>query len=315
MKVLFADTTHPSLPELLAEAGFNIHEQPCSNRTECKKIIHQYDGIIIRSKFVIDEDFLSTARRLKFIGRVGAGMENIDVEAAEKKGIKCFNSPEGNRNAVGEHALGMLLALQNNLIRANTEVRQGIWKREANRGTELKGKTIGIIGFGNTGSAFAGKLQGMEMNILAYDKYKTNYAPNYVTETDLETLYNLCDIVSLHVPLTDETHFMVNEKFFSAFRKPIVLINTARGKVVSTRALVKALQSNHLAGACLDVLEYEAVSFEHLYREKLPDDFQYLTQHERVVLSPHIAGWSHESNINLSAVLAEKIINESGLKR
>ena len=210
MRVLFADCTHPSLPELFIEAGYEVHENKCSNKEECLHIIDQYDGIIIRSKFIIDDPFLEKATKLKFIGRFGAGMENIDVEAAEKRGIKCFNSPEGNRDAVGEQALGMLLALQNNLIRANTEVKNGIWKREENRGIEIKGKTLGIIGFGNMGSTFAKKLQGMEMQILAYDKYKTNYAPDYVKETTLEEVIEQSDILSFHVPLTEETCFMIN---------------------------------------------------------------------------------------------------------
>lgn len=310
MKILFADTTHPALPELLEKAGFENEEFRCRTKDECLNIIDQYDGIIIRSKFIIDEELLEKATKLKFIGRVGAGMENIDVKAAESRGIKCFNSPEGNRNAVGEHALGMLLALQNNLIRANAEVNQGKWRREANRGTELKGKTLGIIGFGNTGSAFAKKLRGMEMRILAYDKYKSNFAPDYVEETSMQTLFEACDIVSFHVPLTDETHFMADADFINAFAKPVILINTARGKVIKTSHLVDGMKRGKVRGACLDVLEYEAVSFEHLHKKALPEEFRYLCESDNVVLSPHIAGWTHESNIKLSSVLAEKIIAE-----
>ena len=308
MKVLFADSTHPTLPDILENEGYIVHENKCENKEECLQIIDQYDGIIIRSKFIIDDPFLEKATKLKFIGRVGAGMENIDVEAAEKRGIKCFNSPEGNRDAVGEQALGMLLALQNNLIRANSEVRNGIWRREENRGAEIKGKTIGIIGFGNMGSTFAKKLQGMEMQILAYDKYKKNYAPAYVKETSLEKLFKESDIISLHVPLTEETRFMVNDDFLKRFSKQIIVINTARGKVLQTEALVKAMKSGKVTGACLDVLEYEATSFENLFSEKLPEAFEYLKNSERVILSPHIAGWTHESNVKLSSILAEKII-------
>lgn len=308
MIVLFADSTHPSLPELFIKAGFDVHENKCSNREECLAIIDQYDGIIIRSKFIIDKPFLEKATNLKFIGRVGAGMENIDLEAAEAKGVKCFNSPEGNRDAVGEQALGMLLALQNNLIKANSEVRNGIWRREENRGVEMKGKTLGIIGFGNMGSTFAKKLQGMEMHILAYDKYKTNYAPDYVKETTLKEIFAESDILSLHIPLTDETYFMVNDDFLSRFAKPIVVINTARGKVLKTSALVNAMKTGSVTGACLDVLEYEATSFENLFLEKLPEPFEYLKNSDRVILSPHIAGWTHESNVKLSSMLAEKII-------
>jgi D-3-phosphoglycerate dehydrogenase len=308
MKVLFADSTHPTLPDLLENEGYIVHENKCENKEECLQIIDQYEGIIIRSKFIIDEPFLEKATKLKFIGRVGAGMENIDVEAAEKRGIKCFNSPEGNRDAVGEQALGMLLALQNNLIRANTEVKNGIWRREENRGVEIKGKTIGIIGFGNMGSTFAKKLQGMEMQILAYDKYKKKYAPDYVIETNLERIFKESDIISLHVPLTDETRFMVNDDFLKQFRNQIIVINTARGKVLQTEALVNAMKSGKVTGACLDVLEYEATSFENLFSEKLPEAFEFLKNSERVILSPHIAGWTHESNVKLSSLLAEKII-------
>jgi D-3-phosphoglycerate dehydrogenase len=309
MKVLFADTTHPSLPELLENEGFEVHENKCNSKEECLLIIDQYDGIIIRSKFIIDEHFLEKATKLKFIGRVGAGMENIDVEAAETRGIMCFNSPEGNRDAVGEQALGMLLMLQNNLIRANTEVKNGIWRREANRGIEIKGKTIGIIGYGNMGSTFAQKLQGMDMRILTYDKYKKNYAHDFVKETTLEEIFIEADILSLHVPLTEETHYMVNEAFLNKFRKPIVLINTARGKVLNTEALMNAMKSGKVTGACLDVLEYEATSFENLFAEKLPAAFEFLKNSDRVILSPHIAGWTHESNIKLSSLLAGKIID------
>jgi D-3-phosphoglycerate dehydrogenase len=309
MKVLFVDCTHPSLPELFLQEGYEVHENKCSNKEECLQIIDQYEGVIIRSKFIIDRPFLERATKLKFIGRVGAGMENIDIEAAEAKGVKCFNSPEGNRDAVGEHALGMLLALQNNLIRANYEVRNGQWHREENRGTEIKGKTLGIIGFGNMGSTFARKLQGMEMEVIAYDKYKTNYAPDYVKETTLEEIFEESDILSLHVPLTEETRFMVDEAFLNRFKKPIIVINTARGKVLHTEALMHAMKKGVVTGACLDVLEYEATSFENLFSEKLPEAFEYLKNNERVILSPHIAGWTHESNIKLSSMLAEKIID------
>lgn len=309
MKVLFADTTHPSLPELLEDEGFEVHENKCSSKEDCLEIIDKYDGIIIRSKFIIDEPFLAKATRLKFIGRVGAGMENIDVLAAEARGVMCFNSPEGNRDAVGEQALGMLLMLQNNLIQANAEVKNGIWRREENRGVEIKGKTLGIIGFGNMGNTFARKLQGMDMEVLAYDKYKKNYAPEFVKETTLDEIFREADILSLHVPLTEETHYMVNEPFLNKFRKPIVLINTARGKVLNTEALMNAMKGGKVTGACLDVLEYEATSFENLYNEKLPAAFEFLKNSDRVILSPHIAGWTHESNIKLSSLLAAKIIN------
>ena len=215
MKVLFIDTTHPLLPELLSSAGFEVFQSKFDNKSELLEQINQYNGVIVRSKFIIDEEFFCKATNLKFIGRVGAGLENIDLISAEKHGVKVYNSPEGNRDAVGEQAIGMLLSLQNNLIRANKEVREGKWNREKNRGFEIKGKTIGIIGFGNMGSTFAKKLQGFETNILAYDKYKQNYAPEYVNETTLDNLLLSSDIISLHIPLTDETKFMINDEFIS----------------------------------------------------------------------------------------------------
>lgn len=308
MKILFVDSTHPQLKTLLQEAGFETFEPQLKTKEEYLDIVADYEGIIIRSKFKIDASFFDAAKKLRFIGRVGAGMENIDLAAAEKHGVTCFNSPEGNRDAVGEHALGMLLVLQNNLIRAHSEVQQGIWRREANRGTELKGKTMGIIGFGNMGSAFAQKLRGFEMDILSYDKYKIDYVPDYVQEVQLAEFFQKCDFVSMHVPLADDTFYMCDEQFFNAFAKPVTFINTARGKVLKTSALVSAMKSGKVIGACLDVLEYEAVSFENLHKSDLPADFQYLSTSERVVLSPHIGGWTHESNVKLSTFIAKKII-------
>jgi len=312
-KILFVDSTHQILPEKLSNAGFYCDYKPDIEEKEINKIISEYEGLIIRSKIKIDKTIIDKATNLKFIGRVGAGLENIDTPYAENKGIKCFNSPEGNRDAVGEHALGMLLCLFNNIIKADTEVRNGQWIREENRGTEIKGKTVGIIGYGNMGSAFAQRLKGFGAQVIAYDKYKFNYSDEYVTEKTLDDLFNKTDILSLHVPLTDETHLMVDDQFIHQFKKNIYLINTARGKVLKTKDLVKNLQSGKILGAALDVLEYEKTSFESLHsNEELPDAFSYLIKSNRVILTPHIAGWTHESNVKLSEFLADKIIQAFG---
>lgn len=308
MKVLFIDSTQPILIERLENAGFDCDYFPDLPEEEIFKRIVFYDGIIIRSRIKLDKYLLRKANHLKFIGRVGSGMENIDLEYAHSKGIKCYNSPEGNRDAVGEHALGMLLALFNKLCLANTEVKNGIWRREENRGFEIKGKTIGIIGYGNMGSAFAQKLKGFEAKIIAYDKYKSGFGNEHISEVQLEYIYIESDVLSVHVPLTIETEFMVNYDFIEKFKKPIYIINTARGKVVKTSDLVKQIKRGKVIGAALDVLEYEKSSFENIHQSKGDKDFQFLTASNRVILSPHIAGWTHESNIKLATVLTDKII-------
>ena len=309
MDVLFVDSTHDRLPEKLHQSGFNCDYKPEIKTYDIIKIIPKYDGVIIRSKIKIDKTIIDAATNLKFIGRVGAGLENIDVEYATQKGIKCFNSPEGNRDAVGEQALGMLLTLFNNILKADFEVRAGKWIREGNRGLEIKGKTIGIIGCGNMGGAFAQRLKGFEANVIAYDKYKFDYSNEFVTEKELEDLFEQTDILSVHVPLTEETMFMINDEFINRFKKDIYIINTARGKVLKTEDLVKNMKSGKVLGAALDVLEYEQVSFENLHSDNdLPEAFQYLINSKNVVLTPHIAGWTQESNIKLSEYLADKII-------
>ncbi|NOY50279.1 MAG: hydroxyacid dehydrogenase [Chlorobi bacterium] len=307
-KVLFIDTTHPKLPLLLELAGFEVEHFYSNDIETLKQMASGYCGFIIRSKFRMDEEILRHATNLKFIGRVGAGMENIDLEKAEKLGIKCFNAPEGNRDAVAEQAIAMLLTLFNNLLRADSEVRQGVWKREENRGIELGGKTIGIIGYGNTGNAFAHKLSGFGLDILAYDKYKSGFSNEFVREAELEEVFDRADIVSFHLPLTDETRFMANADFFDSFEKDIFVINTSRGEVLRTADLIEGLEKGKIRGACLDVLEYEGLSFENIDKDQLPGDFLKLIERQDVVLSPHIAGWTQESNIKLSTVLAEKII-------
>ena len=306
-KVLFIDSTHPSLREGLEKIGFRCDYFPGFQRDDFKKIIGEYEGIIIRSKIKMDREMLSAACKLEFIGRVGAGMENIDVAFAEKQGIRCLNAPEGNRSAVGEHAIGMLLMLFNNLKKGDAGVRRGLWLREENRGLEIEGKTVGIIGYGNTGSAFAEKLGGFDARVLAYDKYKSGFSNRFVTEVSLEDIFEQTDILSLHVPLTDETRYMVNNDFLNKFSKKIWLINTSRGEVVKTGDVVMALKSGKVKGACLDVLEYEGLSFENRNADKFPKAFSELIQMQNVIFSPHVAGWTYESNLKLAATIVKKI--------
>jgi D-3-phosphoglycerate dehydrogenase len=307
MKILIIDPVHDILPQSLINMGDEVVVDLAQTYEHYLNQIAVFDGIIIRSGIRIDRRFIDHAPKLKFIARVGAGMENIDVNYAESKGISCINSPEGNRSAVGEQAIGMILSLFNNLKNADTQVRQAIWKREANRGIELEGKTIGIIGYGNMGSAFAQRLIGFGVKVIAYDKYKSHFSDNYVTEVDMETIFRESDVVSLHLPLTDETNYLANTNWFNSFAKNIYLINTARGPILKTDDLIEALKSTKVLGACLDVLEYEKLGFENIEKHQLPDAFHYLSQSKQVILSPHIAGWTHESNFKLSKVIADKI--------
>lgn len=307
LKILFVDSAHPSMKTDLEALGFSCDYFPDLEMDRFLNIIPSYDGIIIRSRFKINAGIMDKATRLKFIARVGSGLENIDVEYAEKKGIHCLNSPEGNRDAVGEHALGLLLALINNLARADRQVRQGMWIREGNRGMEIKGKTIGIIGYGNMGSAFARKLSGFEARVIAYDKYKRGFGCDFVEEVSMEEIFEHAQILSLHVPLTEETNYLVNEDYISKFKNKFILINTSRGKVVNTAHLVDALENGSILGAALDVLEYESVSFEKLEKSHTPDPLRYLLKSDQVLLSPHIAGWTQESHVKLSKILVDKI--------
>lgn len=313
MKILFLDSNHPLLHETLQKAGHTCDLNYQWTKEEIINSIHLYDGIVIRSKIKITKEIIDKALKLKFIARAGAGMENIDVDYAESKGIRCLHAPEGNRDAVGEHAIGMLLSLFNNLCRANKEVREGKWIREGNRGIELMGKTVGIIGYGNMGSAFAERLKGFGVKVLAYDKYKRGFGNDFIIETTLDQILEQADVISLHTPLTEETHYMINDSFINNFKKNIYIINTARGKCLNTADLVKNIKSGKVAGACLDVLEYEVVSFENLDAANLPEPFQYLIQSEKVMLSPHIGGWTIESNQKIARVLAEKIQTEIGI--
>lgn len=307
MQVLFIDTAHEILQQRLEKMGFVCHYFPNYKYQDFLNCIAEYDGVIIRSKIKLDEQILQKAEKLKFIGRVGAGMENIDLDFAKSKGIVCINSPEGNRDAVAEHAVGMILSLRNHLIRVNTEVRQGIWLRAENRGFEMKGKTLAIIGYGNMGKAFAQRLSGFQMNVIAYDKYLKDFSDQYAKEVELDEVFKTADIISFHVPLTDETQFMFNKNWIAEMRKSFYLINTARGPVVNTQDLLDAIKSKKVLGAALDVLEFEGTSFEKLNQSHLPLVYTQLLKSDKVILSPHIAGWTVESNIKLSSVIANKV--------
>ncbi len=307
MKILFIDTVHPFLKQELEKQNHICDTAYDKSKAEIQEIINNYQGIIIRSRFKIDKEFIDKASNLNFIARAGSGLENIDVDYAESKNINCYNAAEGNRQAVAQHALGMLLSLFNNLNKADQEVRNGIWEREGNRGIEISGKTIGIIGYGNNGSAFADVLKGFGVTVLAYDKYLNNYS----YQSSMEAIHKEADIVSLHVPLTNETTYLVDNEFINRFAKDFHLINTARGKCVNTKHLVSALEKGKVKGACLDVLEYEKTSFENLRKEGLTEEMQYLIDSNKTILSPHVAGWTAESNVKIAEVLLRKIENTS----
>ncbi|KJJ38699.1 2-hydroxyacid dehydrogenase [Aequorivita vladivostokensis] len=308
MKILHLDKNHPLLLEKLSEAGFINEENYKASKAEIEEIISGYEGIVIRSRFNIDKQFLDAAKNLKFIARVGAGLESIDTEYAEKLGVKLIAAPEGNRNAVGEHALGMLLSLFNNLTKADSEVKNGLWNREANRGIELDGKTVGIIGYGNMGKAFAKKLRGFDCEVLCFD-IKENVGDENAKQVSLQKLQQNADVLSLHTPWTPLTDKMINSEFINSFSKPFWLINTARGKSVVTADLVSALKAGKILGAGLDVLEFEKLSFETLFdSDNLPNSLKELFAMDNVILSPHIAGWTVESKEKLATVIAEKII-------
>lgn len=306
IKILHIDSNHPLLWEQLEQAGFQNETDFNSTKQEVEIKIENYHGIVIRSRFKIDKTFLDKATNLKFIARVGAGLESIDCDYAIANGIHLIAAPEGNANAVGEHALGMLLALFNNLNIANNEIKSGQWKREANRGHELEGKTVGIIGYGNMGKSFAKKLSGFDVKVLCYD-ILPNVGDANATQVTLDELQEHSDVLSLHTPWTPETDKMVNKDFISTFKKPFWLINTARGNSVVTDDLVEALQSGKIKGAGLDVLEYEKLSFETLFEGEKPKAFEYLLQAENILLTPHIAGWTFESHQKLAQTIADKI--------
>ena len=307
MKILHLDTNHPLLINQLKDLGFTNDEDYSSSKEEIQNKIQGYEGIIIRSRFTIDKRILDKATSLKFIGRVGAGLENIDVVFAKEKGVHLISAPEGNRNAVGEHTLAMLLSLFNKLNKANAEVRQGKWLREENRGIELNGKTVGIIGYGNMGKAFAKKLRGFDVEVVCYD-IKDNVGDENCKQISLKEFQEKLDVVSLHTPETPVTLNMINADFINQFAKPFWLLNTARGKSVVTKDLVEALQSGKILGAGLDVLEYEKSSFENLFENKsMPQAFQYLIKADNIILTPHVAGWTIESKEKLAQTIVDKI--------
>ena len=305
MKVLHLDTNHPLLLDEFEKLGYENHEDYTAPKSAIEEKIQHYDGIIIRSRFTIDAPFLDRATKLKFIGRVGAGLENIDVKYAREKGIFMASAPEGNRNAVAEHNLGMLLSLLNQLPKANREVKKGIWDREGNRGSELDGKTVGIIGYGNMGKAFAKKLQGFDVDIICYD-IVGGVGDENARQVGIMEFQQRSDVVSLHVPQTPLSEGMINLEFINEFKKPFWLLNTARGKCVNTKAMVAALKSGKILGAGLDVLEYEKKSFEDWFTNK-PKPFKYLKKAKNVILSPQVAGWTVESKEKLAQTIVDKV--------
>lgn len=308
IKILHIDSNHPLLWNQLEEAGFTNEEDFISTKEQIEAKIQEYHGIVIRSRFKIDKTFIDKATNLQFIARVGAGLESIDCNYANEKKITLIAAPEGNRNAVGEHALGMLLSLMNKLNRADKLVREGKWIREGNRGYELENKTIGIIGYGNMGKSFAKKLRGFDVKVLFYD-IQDNVGDENSQQVALQELQERSDVLSLHIPWTPETDKLVNTNFINAFSKSFWFINTSRGNNVVTADLVGALKNGKIIGAGLDVLEYEKLSFENLFIDsEKPEAFEYLLQAENVLLTPHIAGWTYESHEKLAQTIVDKII-------
>jgi D-3-phosphoglycerate dehydrogenase len=304
MKVLITDDVHPLLIDELQKLGYETTYLPQISYGETLDTIAPYTGLIINSRILCNGTLLDKAPNLRWIGRLGSGMEVIDTKECDKRGVKYFNSPEGNRNAVAEHALGLLLNIMNKITQSNNEVKQGRWIREPNRGEELSGKTVGIIAFGNTGEAFAKVLRGFDVKILAYDKYKKGFGTSQVKESTLEEIFEEADVVSLHLPLTDETKYMINEAFLNSFKKPIYLVNTSRGKVLQTRALINALPSGKVKAAALDVLENEKIS---QLNEQEQLWFDALIKEERIILTPHIAGWTVESKRKIAEVITQRV--------
>ena len=310
MRVLHVDINHPLIVEQFEAKGWKNDTDYSSSKEDIEAKIHLYDGVIIRSRFSIDKAFLDKASKLKFIGRLGAGLENIDTKYAKEKGVFLASAPEGNRNAVAEHALGMLLSLFNKINLADKEVRDGKWDREGNRGIELDGKTVGIIGYGNMGKAFAKKLRGFDVEVLYYD-IKDGVGDENAQQVSLQELQQKSDVLSLHVPQTKQTIGMIHSDFINAFQKPFWLLNTARGKCVNTIDLVSALENGNIIGAGLDVLEYEKSSFENMFVDnQMPEAFQYLIQSKKVILTPHVAGWTVESKEKLAQTVVNKILQK-----
>ncbi len=297
------DDLHPAFKEKALSLGYEVHDRPEITREETLSIIAAYTGIAVRTKFRIDGELLSRADALTFVARAGAGLDNIDAAFAEGRQVRLINAPEGNSDAVGEHAIGLLLALMNKFRKADQQVRDGVWDREGNRGYELKGKTIGLIGYGFMGQKMARKLAGFEVDVIAYDKYKTGFSDAYAREVSMEEIVKHSDVLSLHIPLTKETRQMVNEEYFFHFKKPIFFINTARGEIVHTPSLLKAISEGKMRGAGLDVLETER--FPSLAEQAW---YEALTASDQVLLTPHVAGWTFDSYRKISEVLGQKLM-------
>lgn len=305
-KILLLDKVHEDFSKLLERKSFVIDYMSEIESSKLKSIIHDYYGLIVRSRPIIDSSILFEAKKLRFVARAGSGIENIDYKFAKSKGIEVIHSPEGNSNAVGEHALGLLLSLYKRISFSFNEVAEGKWERELNRNNELAGKTVGIIGFGNTGSSFAKKLKGLDVNILVYDKYKSNFETNLIKETTIEDIKQNADVISFHVPQTDETINYADDAFFEELSKPVILLNTSRGKIVNTDSLYKALINNKVLFAGLDVIDLESYDFDLLSADKR-GVFEKLINTKRVVITPHIAGITEESKQKHSIVLFNKI--------
>lgn len=299
---------HPYLGKQLAKLGYDCEFDYTSTKSEIEAKIHNYYGVVMKSRFKADDHFFKKAKYLKFLARVGVGFEHIDVDFANKKGIEIILSPEGSRDAVGEHTMGLLLSLFNNLPKGDREIKAGKWIREPNRGVEIKGKTVGIIGYGNMGKSFAKRLSGFDAKVLAYDKYEKGYGDKFAKEVSLNKIFKESDILSLHIPYDDHNHYFVDKAFIKKFKKSIYVLNTARGLVLNTKDVVSAMKKGKVLGVGLDVLEYEEQSFEAFNGDKLPKPFQYLIKSDRVVLSPHIAGWTMESKLKHAQTIVKKIV-------
>ncbi|MEZ5006733.1 MAG: NAD(P)-dependent oxidoreductase [Chitinophagales bacterium] len=304
LKYLITDKIHPSARPLLEALDIEVDWFPDITNEEVAKIIHQYDGIIISTKTIINKSLIDKATKLKVVGRVGSGMDHIDQVYCKSNGIECFSSPEGNCNAVAEHAMAMLLAQSNHLIRANYEVKNGIWKRFENTGFELEGKTIGIIGYGHTGSAFARKLSGFEAEVLVYDKYKRGFGNESIHEVNFETIVKKAEVISFHIPYNKETHHWINREFVENCAKQPIIINTSRGAIANTEDLLWALQSKKLRGLCLDVFEDEPLNSNNVNPLEL---YQKIMAFDNVIVTPHIAGWTDEAKQKLVSILVKKI--------